>query len=72
MRDEDQDKSNCDLAYMTSSWMENQVVQTRKKSFKESSCFEKSRCKLGSKVAHFFVIFALFYFLTFSLVAKIL
>jgi hypothetical protein len=26
-----QDKSNCDLAYMASSWRENQLVQTKKK-----------------------------------------
>jgi hypothetical protein len=70
MRVKDQDKSNCDLAYMTSFCTENQLVQTRKKSFKESSWFGKSKCRLRSKVAHFLLLFLLFKI--FSLLAQIL
>jgi hypothetical protein len=49
------DKSNCDLAYVTSFWRENQLVQTKKNSLKESSWFREPKCKVGSKVAQFFV-----------------
>ncbi len=38
---------------MASFWRENQLVQTKNKSLKESSWFGK--CKLGSKVVHFFI-----------------
>jgi len=31
MKVQDQDKSNCDLAYMASFWRENKLVQTEKK-----------------------------------------
>ncbi len=36
-KDLDQDKSNCDLVYMTLFWKENQLVQTKKNNLKESS-----------------------------------
>jgi hypothetical protein len=54
MRVKDQDKSNCDLAYMTSFWRESQLVQSKKKILKKSSWFGESNHKLSSTVAHFF------------------
>jgi len=36
---QNQNKSNCDLTYMASFWKENQLVQTKKISLKESSWF---------------------------------
>jgi hypothetical protein len=36
MKVQDQDKSNYDLTYMASFWKENQLIQTKKKSLKES------------------------------------
>jgi hypothetical protein len=44
-------------------WKENQLVWTKKKSFKESSWFGEPKCKLRSKVVHFFVFF--FFFIVF-------
>jgi hypothetical protein len=40
---------------MASFWRENQLVQTKKK-LKGSSWFGESKGKLGSKVAHFFIL----------------
>jgi len=40
---------------MASFWSKNKLVQTKKKSLKESSWFGKPKCKLRSKVVHFFV-----------------
>jgi hypothetical protein len=56
MRVQDQDKSNCDLAYMALFWRKNQLVRTKKKKKL------KKECKLGLKVVHcfVFVFFALF------------
>jgi len=48
---------------MASFWRENQLVWTKKKTFKESSWFGEPKCKLRSKVVHFFVFF--FFFIVF-------
>ncbi len=60
-----------DLVYMASFWKENQLVQTKEKSLKESSWFGKPKCNLGFKVAHFFV-FCSFLLFSFTLDAQML
>jgi hypothetical protein len=74
MRVQDQDKSNCDLAYMASFCRKNQLVETKKNSLKESSWFGEPKCKLGLKVVHSFVFFfvLLFSLLFFTLVVQIM
>jgi hypothetical protein len=70
----DQNKSNCDLAYMASFWKENQLVQMKKrkeKRLKESSWFGEPKCKLRIKVAHFFV-FSFFSLFSFNFVVQIM
>jgi hypothetical protein len=56
---------------MASIWKENQLVQTKKMSLKESSWFGEPKCKLGSKVVHLFIYcyFPPYYF---KLVAQIM
>ncbi len=63
---QDQDKLNCDLAYMTSFWRETNWFRPKKeKSLKESSWFGESKCKLGSNVAHFLGFYLFIYLLNF-------
>jgi hypothetical protein len=62
---QDQGKSSCDLTYMTSFWRETNWSGFFKKSLKESSWFKETKCKLWSKVAHFFVF--LFFTVFFNL-----
>jgi hypothetical protein len=55
MRVQDQDKSNCDLACMTSFGGKANWSRQKKKSLKKRSWFGESNHKLRSKVAPFFV-----------------
>ncbi len=45
---------------MTSFWRENQLVPTIKKNLKDSSWFGEPKCKFGSNIARFFVLFHCF------------
>jgi hypothetical protein len=54
MRVQDQDKSNCDFAYMASFWRKNQLVQTKKK----NGVLGFEEYKLGFKVALFLIFFS--------------
>jgi hypothetical protein len=53
---------------MASFWKENQSIQTKKRSLKDSSWFGEPKCKLGSKVAHLFIYFIVFLVFLFNFV----
>ncbi len=55
---------------MTSFLRENQLVQTKKNSLSESSWFGEPKCKMGSKVAHFFILGGLFHYFLLLLLLK--
>jgi hypothetical protein len=55
---------------MTSFLRENQLVLTKKNNLKESSWFGEPTCKMGSKVAHFFILSGLFHYSLLPLLLK--